>query len=83
MISVILWSAFGAIVGAVSKRLLPSHRVQSGWLHTIGIGIAGSAIGGVVASVMFGGHYHPAGLVLSVAGAVLCLWLHAKYLEAE
>ena len=67
MIHAVLWLVFGAFVGGVAKWLLPA-RCPSGWLPTIALGVAGSLAGGVP----FGGG--PAGVVGSIAGAVVLLF---------
>jgi uncharacterized membrane protein YeaQ/YmgE (transglycosylase-associated protein family) len=49
-----------------------------GWVATIGLGIAGSFIGGLVANIIFGGELfamHAAGWLGSIAGAVVALAL--------
>jgi uncharacterized membrane protein YeaQ/YmgE (transglycosylase-associated protein family) len=66
--ALITWAVFGAIVGGIAKALMPG-RITDGWLPAIGLGIAGSVIGGLP----FGSG--PAGIVGSVLGAVLLVYL--------
>ena len=66
--ALITWAVFGAIVGGIAKLLMPG-KVTDGWLPAIGLGIAGSVIGGLP----FGDG--PAGLVGSVLGAVLLVYV--------
>ena len=66
--SLITWAIFGAVVGGVAKIILPG-RVSDGWLQAIGLGIAGSVIGGLP----FGGG--PAGFVGSILGAIFLVFL--------
>lgn len=61
------WAVFGAIVGGIAKALMPG-KVTDGWLPAIGLGIAGSVIGGLP----FG--EGPAGFVGSVLGAVALVY---------
>lgn len=61
------WAIFGAIVGGIAKALLPG-KINDGWLPAIGLGIAGSVIGGLP----FG--QGPAGFVGSVLGAVALVY---------
>jgi uncharacterized membrane protein YeaQ/YmgE (transglycosylase-associated protein family) len=68
MFSLISWAVFGAIVGGVAKALMPG-KIRQGWVPAIGIGIAGSIIGGLP----FGDG--PAGIVGSVLGAVLLVYV--------
>jgi uncharacterized membrane protein YeaQ/YmgE (transglycosylase-associated protein family) len=64
----LLWLLFGAVVGGVAKWLVPG-RCPDGWLPTIALGVVGSFVGGLP----FGSN--PAGLIGSVVGAVVCLFL--------
>jgi len=65
--SLLYWAIFGAIVGGIAKALMPG-KVPGGWLPAIGLGVAGSVLGGLP----FG--EGPAGLVGSVLGAVLLVY---------
>lgn len=67
MISLLSWAVFGAIVGGIAKAIMPG-KVKDGWLPAIGIGVAGSIIGGLP----FG--EGPAGVVGSVLGAILLVY---------
>lgn len=66
--SLITWAVFGAIVGGIAKAIMPG-KVNDGWLPAIGLGIAGSVVGGLP----FGSG--PAGFVGSVLGAVLLVYV--------
>lgn len=66
--ALITWAIFGAIVGGVAKALMPG-KINDGWLPAIGLGIAGSIIGGLP----FG--TGPAGFIGSVLGAVLLVYV--------
>lgn len=61
------WAIFGAIVGGIAKALMPG-KITDGWLPAIGLGVAGSVIGGLP----FG--EGPAGFVGSVLGAVALVY---------
>lgn len=67
MFTLLYWAVFGAIVGGIAKALMPG-KIPGGWLPAIGLGVAGSVIGGLP----FG--EGPAGLVGSVLGAVLLVY---------
>jgi len=78
----VIWTLIvGLIVGAVARLLVPGHE-HLGFLMTSLLGVAGSFVGGFLASVISrpveGSLFHPAGFVLSVIGAiiVLVLWHH-------
>lgn len=66
--ALITWAIFGAVVGGIAKGLMPG-KVNDGWLPAIGLGIAGSVIGGLP----FG--QGPAGFVGSILGAVLLVYV--------
>jgi uncharacterized membrane protein YeaQ/YmgE (transglycosylase-associated protein family) len=61
----------GLIVGALGRLAIPGPNPMSIGV-TILVGIGGSLIGGLVGNVLFN---RPGGLLLSVAGAALIVWL--------
>lgn len=66
----------GLIIGAVAKFLMPG-KDPGGWIITILLGIAGSAVANWLGGQM--GIYQPgeaAGFVASVLGAMLLLFLY-------
>lgn len=65
------------IVGALARLALPGPDPMSIPM-TIALGIAGTFLGGVVGWVFLG---HPGGLILSVVGAALLLYLHRRFVQ--
>jgi uncharacterized membrane protein YeaQ/YmgE (transglycosylase-associated protein family) len=65
----------GLIVGALARWLLPGPDPMS-WPATIGYGLAGSFLGGIVGRLI----HVPAlvGLLLSVGGAALLIWFFRR-----
>jgi uncharacterized membrane protein YeaQ/YmgE (transglycosylase-associated protein family) len=63
----------GLIVGAIAKFLMPGSD-PGGWIITILLGIAGSAVGGFIASSM--GMAGQVGWVGSILGAMLLLFIY-------
>jgi uncharacterized membrane protein YeaQ/YmgE (transglycosylase-associated protein family) len=66
----------GLIVGAIARAIMPGAQAM-GWIATSLLGIGGAVVGGIVGSVIGGtpgGHFRPAGWILSIAGAMLVLW---------
>ena len=61
----------GLIVGALGRLALPGPNPMSIGV-TILVGISGSFIGGLVGAILFN---RPGGLILSVIGAALIVWL--------
>jgi len=73
---IIWWIIVGLVVGALARLLVPG-RDPMGWLATIVLGIAGSFLGGFISSLIWppanGSHLQPAGILLSLVGAILLL----------
>ena len=71
----------GLVVGAIARWLLPGAQ-EMGWLMTALVGIAGSFVGGFIARLFSkpadGAVVHPAGLILSVIGAMILLFVAKK-----
>ena len=65
----------GLIVGALARWILPGPDPMS-WFATIGYGIAGSFLGGLVARLVALPTW--AGPVLSVGGAILLIWFFRR-----
>lgn len=79
----LLWMVIvGLIVGALARFFYPGA-VPMGWLGTTLLGVVGSLVGGVIGSLFSRGKtgFQPAGLILSVIGAVITLWLYLNYLR--
>jgi uncharacterized membrane protein YeaQ/YmgE (transglycosylase-associated protein family) len=49
-----------------------------GMLATIGLGLGGTFVGGIVAWVFLG---HAGGLIFAVLGATLLLYLHRRFVQ--
>jgi uncharacterized membrane protein YeaQ/YmgE (transglycosylase-associated protein family) len=62
----------GLIVGALGRLAIPGPNPMSIPM-TIVVGLGGSFIGGLVGRLLFGNN--GGGLILSVAGAALIVWL--------
>jgi uncharacterized membrane protein YeaQ/YmgE (transglycosylase-associated protein family) len=78
MFGIIGWIVFGLIVGIIAKLLMPG-KDPGGFIITILLGIAGAVLGGLIGRVF--GLYEAneaAGLIMSVIGAVLLLFLYRK-----
>jgi uncharacterized membrane protein YeaQ/YmgE (transglycosylase-associated protein family) len=69
-----LWLAFGAIVGGIAKWLMPG-KCPEGWVPTIGLGVIGSLAGGLPLGDA------PAGLIGSVIGAVVVMFVYSLWSE--
>ena len=76
LISLLTWAVFGAVAGGIARALVPG-RVPAGWLPTIALGVAGSIAGGLP----FG--HGPAGLLGSIVGSVVVLYLHRLWSDSN
>ncbi|CAA9303321.1 MAG: hypothetical protein AVDCRST_MAG11-989 [uncultured Gemmatimonadaceae bacterium] len=73
------WTLLGLLAGALAKFLVPG-RDPSGCIVTVGLGILGAWIGGVVGSVLgwggvTSGRFDLRSVALATAGAVVVLLL--------
>jgi uncharacterized membrane protein YeaQ/YmgE (transglycosylase-associated protein family) len=70
------WILFGLIVGAIAKLVMPG-RDPGGIIVTMLIGIVGALLGGFVGRALgFYGPNEAAGWLMSIAGAILLLFLY-------
>lgn len=77
MLSFIWWLIIGLIAGALARLIMPG-RDTMGLLATMLLGIVGSILGGLISWAIWGvdtarGGFRPAGLLLSILGAVVVL----------
>lgn len=75
----LIWTAIiGLIVGALAKAIMPG-KDPGGILVTMLIGIAGALLAGFLGRIV--GWYNPgegAGIIASILGALLLLWIYRK-----
>ena len=69
----------GLVAGLLARLILPG-RDPMGIIATIILGIIGSFVGGLVSMAIWGsdprGGFQPAGLLLSILGAIIVLWIY-------
>lgn len=78
MFGIVGWIVFGLIVGVIAKLAMPG-RDPGGFAVTVLLGIAGALVGGVLGRLA--GLYGPgdaAGLIMSILGAILLLFVYRK-----
>jgi uncharacterized membrane protein YeaQ/YmgE (transglycosylase-associated protein family) len=69
--SIIIFLAFGLIVGALARLIVPG-REPGGWFVSMMIGVLGSVVGGLLGRIFFlYREGEPAGFIRSLLGAVL------------
>jgi len=77
----LLWYIIvGLVAGYAAKSVMHMH-LSLTW--TIVLGVIGSIIGGAVTHLFYppsaGGRFHPGGLIVSILGAILVLFLWYKF----
>lgn len=82
----IIWSIIvGFIIGLIARAIMPGAQ-DLGFLMTSLVGIVGSILGGLIGRAISkpaaDKPVHPAGLVMSVLGALLVLFLMGKFYHA-
>jgi uncharacterized membrane protein YeaQ/YmgE (transglycosylase-associated protein family) len=76
IIGLIIW---GFIVGGLARLALPGPDPMP-WYATIGLGLAGSLIGGIIARLLLG---TAGGLISAFAGATLLLYLYRRFVQGR
>jgi uncharacterized membrane protein YeaQ/YmgE (transglycosylase-associated protein family) len=72
----IIWMVLlGLVAGLIAKALMPG-KDPGGWIVTAVLGIAGSIVGGWLFGILGVGGGGPAGLIGSVIGAMILLWIY-------
>ena len=74
LLFLVLW---GLIVGALARLALPGPDPM-GIFATIGLGLAGSFVGGLIAGLLWA---RAAGFVFSVIGAIIVLYLYRRFVQ--
>jgi len=80
----ILWMFIvGIVVGFIARAIMPGKQ-SMGILMTGVLGVAGSIVGGLISRLFSkpadGALFHPAGIILSILGAILILFLWGKFM---
>jgi len=81
MLHIIWYIIVGFIVGLLARAVLPGAQ-HLGFLMTTVLGIAGSIVGGLIARLFSrpepGTPFHPAGIILSIIGAIILLLIWGR-----
>jgi len=75
----VIWSIIvGFFIGLIARALMPGAQ-HMGFFATSIVGIVGSVVGGFIARLFSkpreGQPFHPAGLIMSVIGAIIVLFI--------
>jgi uncharacterized membrane protein YeaQ/YmgE (transglycosylase-associated protein family) len=66
----------GVVVGGLAKAILPG-RVRSGWLSTVGVGVVGSMVGGIIGGALLhhglSSLFSPLTWLVALGGSLLVL----------
>jgi uncharacterized membrane protein YeaQ/YmgE (transglycosylase-associated protein family) len=78
----IIWSIIvGFIIGLIARAIMPGVQ-HLGFIMTTLLGIGGSIVGGLIARLFSkpepGSSFHPAGLIMSIIGALILLFVWGK-----
>ena len=74
---IIFLAIWGLIVGALARLALPGPDPM-GIFPTIGLGLAGSFVGGLLAGLLWA---RAAGFIFSVIGAILVLYCYRRFVQ--
>jgi uncharacterized membrane protein YeaQ/YmgE (transglycosylase-associated protein family) len=77
-LSLLINAIVGLIVGVLAKWIMKTG--PSGILLTAALGIAGSLVGGILFNMIGVGGGGASGIIGSVVGAVILLWLYGKFI---
>jgi uncharacterized membrane protein YeaQ/YmgE (transglycosylase-associated protein family) len=77
LLFLILLAVFGFVVGGLARFSLPGPDPMP-WYATIGLGIAGMFVGGIIARLLIG---TAGGFIFAFIGALLLLALYRKYVQ--
>jgi uncharacterized membrane protein YeaQ/YmgE (transglycosylase-associated protein family) len=73
----------GIVVGFIARAIMPGKQ-SMGILMTGVLGIVGSIVGGLIARLFSkpadGAFFHPAGIIMSILGAILVLFLWSRFM---
>ena len=79
LIFILILIVWAGIVGALARLALPGPDPMP-WYATIGLGLGGSLIGGIIARVLLG---TTGGLIFAVLGAILLLYLYRRFVQGR
>lgn len=80
LLFIVLLVIWGFVVGGLARLALPGPDPMP-WYATIGLGLGGSLVGGIVARILLGGY--GGGLIFAVLGAVLLLYLYRRVVQGR
>jgi uncharacterized membrane protein YeaQ/YmgE (transglycosylase-associated protein family) len=76
ILGLVVW---GFVVGGLARLALPGPDPMP-WYATIGLGLAGSLLGGIIARLLIG---TAGGLIFALLGAILLLYLYRRFVQGR
>jgi len=81
MLHIIWYIIVGFIVGWIARAIMPGAQ-HLGFIMTTLLGIGGSILGGLIGRLFSkpepGSSFHPAGIIMSIIGAIILLFIWIK-----
>ena len=81
MLHIIWYIIVGFIIGLISRAIMPGAQ-HLGLIMTTLLGIVGSIVGGLIGRIFSkpepGTAFHPAGIIMSIIGALIVLFVWGK-----
>jgi uncharacterized membrane protein YeaQ/YmgE (transglycosylase-associated protein family) len=79
----IIWSIIiGFVIGLIARAIMPGAQ-HLGFIVTTLLGIGGSILGGLIGRLFSrptpGTPFHPAGIIMSIIGALILLFLYGRF----
>ena len=82
MLHIIWFIIVGFVIGLIARAIMPGAQ-HLGFVLTTVVGIVGSILGGFIARLFSrpapGAPVHPAGLIMSIIGALIVLFLLGRF----
>jgi len=81
ILSIVWMIIIGFIVGVLARFFYPGAVELGFWMTTL-LGIGGSLVGGIIGSLLWrsrDGRFQPAGMIMSIIGALILLWGYLNY----
>jgi uncharacterized membrane protein YeaQ/YmgE (transglycosylase-associated protein family) len=79
LVFILLMIVWGFVIGGLARWALPGPDPMP-WYATVGLGLAGSLIGGIIARVLIG---TAGGFLFAFLGAVLLLYLYRRFAQGR
>lgn len=83
--NIILFLLFGLVVGFLARAIMPGRQAMS-LPMTLLLGVAGSFVGGFIGALVTSKRvldFNTAGIIGSVLGALLLLFVYMKYVQGR